>query len=118
MINQEGLDKVPPTLAADSNEWKATVVWPASRAQINMTATEIPIHLHALFAGLIPPLSPFFNAILSHYQIHALHLDSASIVLLSGFAFLCEAFMGVASFMVLLRQFFSLQNAASRQHSG
>ena len=54
VIIQEGLDKIWPALAVDSNEWKAMTVWPASRAMIDMEATEIPIHLHALLAGLIP----------------------------------------------------------------
>lgn len=102
VINQEGLDKVRPALAADSNEWKATVVWPASRHLADMEATEIPLHLHALFAGLVPPFFDYFNAVLSHYQIHALHLDPGSIVLLSAFAFLCEAFMGVTPSVALL----------------
>ena len=64
MINQEGLSKVCPALAADSNEWKATKVWPASRTLANMEATEIPLYLHALFAGLLPPFYDFFNAVL------------------------------------------------------
>ena len=96
VINQEGLAKIRPTLAADSNERKATTAWPASRAMIDMEATEIPIHLHALLAGLIPPFSDFFNAIISHYQIDALHLDPQSIILLAVFAFLCEAMVGIA----------------------
>ena len=60
-----------------------------------MAATEIPIHLHALWAGLIPPFSNFFNVVLSHYQVHALHLDPQSIILLAVFAFVCEAMVGI-----------------------
>ena len=58
LINQEGLDKVRHALAADSNEWRATAVRPASWRVSEMSATEIPIYLHALFAGLIPPSLP------------------------------------------------------------
>ena len=47
VINQEGLDKIRPVLASNSNEWKAAVAWPASRTMVDMTATEIPLHLHA-----------------------------------------------------------------------
>ena len=54
VVNQEGVDKIRPALAANSNEWKAVVVWPASWAMVDMATTEIPIHLHALLAGLIP----------------------------------------------------------------
>jgi hypothetical protein len=118
VLNQEGLDKVRPALAADSNEWKATVAWPASRAMMDMAATEIPIHLHALWAGLIPPFSDFFNAVLSHYQVHALHLDPQSIILLAVFAFVCEAMVGIAPSVALFRHFFSLHLVDARQCSG
>ena len=58
VINQEGLDKVRHALAADSNEWKATAVRHASWLVGEMSTTEIPIYLHALLAGLIPPSLP------------------------------------------------------------
>ena len=65
VVNQEGLAKVRPALAAKSSEWKATVAWLASWAMVNMAASEIPIHLHALLAGLIP-LSPIYSMLYSH----------------------------------------------------
>ena len=58
VINQEGLDKVCPTIATDSNEWKATTIHPASWLAGDISATKIPIFLHALIAGLIPPSLP------------------------------------------------------------
>ena len=117
VINQEGLAKVQPTLA-DPNEWKVMMAWPASWAMIDMEATEIPIHLHALWAGLIPPFSDFFNALLSHYQVNALHLDPQSITLLAVFAFICEAMVGIAPSVALLRHFFLLHLTHPRQCSG
>ena len=33
-------------------------------------ATEVPIHLHALWAGLMPPFSDFFNAVLITFNIN------------------------------------------------
>jgi hypothetical protein len=108
VINQVGLDKVRHAIAADSNEWKATKIWPGSQILADMEATKIPLHIHALLAGLLPPFSDFFNAVLSHYQIHALHLDPGSIILLSAFAFLCKAFVGITPSVALLRHFFSL----------
>ena len=51
------------------------MAWPASRTRTAQTATEVPIFIDALWAGLIPPFSAFFNAVLEHYQIHMLHLD-------------------------------------------
>ena len=118
MVNLEGLNKVHPTLAANSNEWKATAARPASWLVDDMSATEIPIHLHALFAGLIPPFSPFFSAIISHYQIHLLHLDPCTIILLDAFAFLCESMAGIAPSLALFRHFFLLRLVDARQRLG
>ena len=55
VVNREGLNKVRPSLVAASDEWKAMATRPASWLVDDMRATEIPIYLHALFAGLIPP---------------------------------------------------------------
>src|SRR4051812_46729015 len=82
-----------------------------------MTATKITLHLHALWAGLIPPFSDFFNVVLSHYQINALHLDPQSIILLAVFAFVCEAMVGIAPSVAFLRHF-SLHLTDARQRSG
>ncbi|KAE8774506.1 erythrocyte binding protein-like [Hordeum vulgare] len=60
-----------------------------------LAATSVSLHLPALFSDLLPPFLEFFNAVLTHYQIHAMHLDSRSVVVLSSFAFLCKAFLGV-----------------------
>ena len=65
-----------------------------------------------------PPFSTFFNAVLSHYQINMLHLDPQSIILLVVFAFVCEAMVGIAPSVALLRHFFSLHLADPRQCSG
>ncbi|KAE8806337.1 hypothetical protein D1007_17492 [Hordeum vulgare] len=51
-------------------------------------------------------------------QIHALHLDPSSLVLLSAFAFLCEAFVGVTPSVALLCHFFSLELVSEEQCSG
>ena len=45
---------------------------------------------------------------LSHYQIHMMHLGPESITLLSVFAFVCEAMVGIPPSVALLRHFFSL----------
>lgn len=94
------------------------MAWPASHAEIDMMATKVPIHLHALWAGLIPPFSDFFNVVLSHYPINALHLDPQSIILLVVFAFVCEAMVGIAPSVALLRHFFSLHLTDPLQRSG
>ena len=120
VINKEGLDKVRHALAASSNEGGggATVARPASWRTREMSTTEIPIHLHALLAGLIPPFSPFFNVVISHYQIHLLHLDPRSVILLAVFAFVCEAMVGITPSVALFRHFFLLRLVDARQCSG
>ena len=116
--NQEAMDKVRPMLASSFNEWGRTVAWPVSQACVDRTATEVPFFIDALWAGLVPPFSTFFNAVLAHYQIHMLHLDPQSVTLLSVFAFVCEAMVGIAPSVALLLLFFSLHLTDSRQTSG
>ena len=59
------------------------MAWPASWASIDRTSTEVRFFVDALWAGLVPPFSAFFNVVLSHYQIHMLHLDPQSVALLA-----------------------------------
>ena len=94
------------------------MAWATSCSFVDRTVTEVLIFLDTLWAGLIPPFSTFFNAVLSHYQIHMLHLGPQSIVLLVVFAFVCEAMVGIAPSMALLRHFFSLHLTDPRQCSG
>ena len=117
VLNDEAMDKVRPMLATSFNEWGEKVAWPASRARIARAATEVPIFVDALWAGLIPPFSDFFNVVLEHYQIHMLHLNAQSVTLLAVFAFVCEAMVGIAPSVALLRHFFSLHLTDPRQSS-
>ncbi|KAE8819816.1 hypothetical protein D1007_02187 [Hordeum vulgare] len=78
----------------------------------------VPIHFRSLLSGVLPPFSVFFDAVFSHYQIHALHLDPCSLILLSAFAFLCEAFVSLTPSVVLLCHLFSLELATKLQCSG
>ena len=48
VLNQEAMDKVRPMLTSSFNEWGRTVAWPASRACIDRTATEVPFFIDAL----------------------------------------------------------------------
>ena len=103
--NDEAMDKVRPMLASSFNEWGDTVAWPASRVRVVRAATKVLIFIDALWAGMLPPFSAFFNAVLEHYQIHMLHLDPQSVTLLAVFAFVCEAMVGIAPSVALLRHF-------------
>ena len=65
--------------------------------------------MSSIIAGLVPPFSEFFYAILRHYGLQALHLHPNSILLLSIFAFYCEGYVGVMPSVALLRHFFFLR---------
>ena len=95
-----------------------TVAWPASQATSDRTATEFPFFVYALWAGLVPPFSAFFNAVLSHYQIHMMHLDPQSVTLLVVFAFVCKTMVGIAPSIALLCHLFSLCLTDPLQFSG
>ena len=114
----EGFGKVSLALATISNECGRTTAWPASHFSIDRIAIEVPYFADALWAGLVPPFSDFFNAVLSNYQIHMVYLDPESITLLSVFAFVCEAMMGILPSVALLRHFFSLCLSDPTQCSG
>ena len=72
-----------------------------------------PFFLHGVFAGLVPTLSGFFYAVLRHYNLHTLHLHPNYVLLLSIFAFYCEAFVGVMPSVVLFCHFFYLRISGS-----
>ena len=95
-----------------------TTVWPASHFSIDRIVTEVRYFADALWAGLVPPFSNFFNAVFSHYQIHMMHLGPESITLLAVFTFVCEAMMGSPPSVALLRHFFSLRLIDPTQCSG
>ncbi|KAE8801954.1 hypothetical protein D1007_22213 [Hordeum vulgare] len=107
------LAPVLPCSAAESNEHGRTLMWPRTIEERPASKVEYPFFLHGVFAGLVPPVSSFFTAILNHYGIQVLHLQPNSILLLSVFAFYCEAFMGVRPSLALCSHFFNL-----RLHNG
>ena len=53
-----------------------------------------------------------------HYQIHLLHLEPRSIILLAVFTFLCEAMVGITPSVALFHHFFLLRLVNARQCSG
>ncbi|KAE8770036.1 hypothetical protein D1007_58277 [Hordeum vulgare] len=115
VVNLEGLKKILPMVAADSSEWGPTKILSTSTPLVELAATSIVLYLPMLFFGLLPPLFEFLNVVLAHYHIHALHHDPRS-VLLSSFALLYEALLGLPPSVVLLRHFISLRLTALGQH--
>jgi hypothetical protein len=102
----------------DSNEWSATDVAVGVMENSDLSTTHYPFFVHTLLAGLVPPFSPFFLAVLEHYQVQALHLHPDTVTLLASSAFACEAFVGVELSVALLRHFFHLCLTTPEQHSG
>ena len=84
------------------------MLWAGSTKPEALGSTFYPFFMHSVFAGLVPPFSEFFYAVLRHYKLHTLHLNPISILLLSIFAFYCEAFMGVMPNVALLCHFYYL----------
>ena len=80
-------------------------------------STFYPFFMNSVVAGLVPPFSDFFYAVLGHYKLHAFHLDPNSVLLLSIFAFYYEAFVGVRPSVALFRHFFSLRTHGSNKCS-
>src|SRR4051812_16800661 len=117
ILNREFLDKLSPALATTFNECGRTTASSTSHFPTDRIITEVHYFADALWGGLVPPFSDFFKAVLSHYQIHMMHLGPESITLLSVFAFICEAMMGISPSVALLRHFFSLRLADPTQCS-
>ncbi|KAE8808283.1 hypothetical protein D1007_15470 [Hordeum vulgare] len=118
VVNLEGFHKIRLVVAASTNEWGATEIWLGSWPWGEKATHAVPLHLHALLSGVLPLFSNFLVTMLSHYQIHVLHLDPSSLVSLSAFVFLCEVFIGVTPSVALLRHFFSLALVSDDQCSG
>ena len=71
-------------------------------------STFYPFFMSTVIADLVPPFYEFFYGVLRHYRLQALHLHPNSVLLLSIFAYYCEAHVGVMPSVAHLRHFFSL----------
>jgi hypothetical protein len=56
---------------------------------------ESVIYIHFLICGLALPISPFFCGLLDFYHLNLTHLNPNSILQVSVFVHLCEAFLGI-----------------------
>ncbi|KAE8804836.1 hypothetical protein D1007_19070 [Hordeum vulgare] len=94
-LNCEGLDKALFMVVADSSECGPTKILQISIPLAELTTTSVALLPPALVSRLLPPFSEFFNVLLTHFHIDAMYLDQRTVPLLSSFAFLYEAFLGV-----------------------
>ena len=116
-VNADGLVKAQHLVAARSNEHGATNIRLSNLGR-SLREGYYPVFLHCLYAGLVPPFSPFLLAILEAYQIQLLHLHPNSILILAIFAYLCEAYIGIRPSVALFRHFYSLRSSASGEQTG
>ena len=76
-------------------------------------STFYPFFMSTVIASLVPPFSDIFYIVLRHYRLQALHLHPNSVLLLSIFAYYCEAHVGVMPSVALLCHFSSLSESTA-----
>jgi hypothetical protein len=85
------LQTIREMVGSSKSEWGATHIWHGRVPQDTLPTMAQPFFLFSVFAGLLPPFSSFFLAILETYGIQAIHLHPKSVTLLAVFAYTCEA---------------------------
>nr|ABA98452.1 retrotransposon protein, putative, unclassified [Oryza sativa Japonica Group] len=68
--------------------------------------------------GFLPPPSEFLLLVLNFYGLSLLHLNPKSIAFLSIFSYLCEAYIGVESFLDPFRFYYELRWMEPKKVSG
>jgi hypothetical protein len=105
-------------VGSKKSEWGATRIWHDRTPRDTLPTMVQPIFLFSVFAGLVPPFSPFLLAILETYGIQAIHLHPKSVALLAVFAYACEASIGVKPSVAYFCHLFSLRSFGLNQSSG
>jgi hypothetical protein len=95
-------------VGSKNSEWGATRIWHGRTPREALPTTSQPFFLFSIFAGLVPPFSPFLLVILETYGIQAIHLHPKSVALLAVFAYACEAWIDVKPSVAYFRHLFSL----------
>jgi len=115
VVNMEMVDQLRWLVAGRGNEHGATVMKPVSAQPED---GDIPVFTLFLKMGLVPPLSDFTVAVMESYGIHLTQLHPNALMLLSIFAHLCEAFVGVMPSVALFRHYFIPRIDAKKPISG
>ena len=108
-VSEKNLVATRLLTVGENNEKGKTELRAGSAVPEASKSSFYPFFMSSIVAGLVPPFSDFFFAVLRHFKLHALHLHPNSILLLSIFAFYHEAFLGVMPSMALLRHLFYLR---------
>jgi hypothetical protein len=112
------LQTIREMVGSKKSEWGATHIWHDRTPRDTLPTMVQPVFLFSVFAGLVPPFSPFLLAILETYGIQAIHLHPKSVALLAVFAYACEAWIGIKPSVAYFRHLFSLQSSGLNQSSG
>ena len=107
-VSEKNLAATRLLTAGESNERGKTELRAGSAVPEPVGSTSFPFFMSSVVAGLVPPFSDFFYEVLGHYGLQVLHIHPNSILLLSIFAYYCEAYLGVKPFVALLRHLFFL----------
>jgi hypothetical protein len=59
--------------------------------------------------GISFPLSDFCSVVLDFYQVQPFHISPKSITIMSGFAALCEGYLGVSPNLELFRYYYGVK---------
>jgi hypothetical protein len=112
------LQTVREMVESKNSEWGATRIWHGRMPREALPVMAQPFFLFSIFAGLVPPFSPFLLAILETYEIQAIHLHPKSVALLAVFAYACEVWIGVKPSVAYFHHLFSLRSSGLNQSSG
>jgi hypothetical protein len=105
-------------VGSKNSEWGTTRIWYGRTPREILPATAQPFFLFSVFAGMVPPFSPFLLAILETYRIQAIHLHPRSVALLAVFAYACEAWIGIKPSVAYFCHLFSLRPSGLNQSLG
>jgi hypothetical protein len=112
------LQTVREMVGSKNSEWGTTRIWHGRTPREILPATAQPFFLFSVFAGMVPPFSPFLLAILETYRIQAIHLHPRSVALLAVFAYACEAWIGIKPSVAYFCHLFSLRPSGLNQSLG
>jgi hypothetical protein len=63
------LQTICEMVGSKNSEWGATLIWHGQTPRGTSPVTAQPFFLFSIFAGMVPPFSPFLLAILESYGI-------------------------------------------------
>ena len=103
-MNLEATENVACMAATDFNEGGATVCHPSNLTALQ--AGDARLFRCFIAAGLVPPASLFFLAVVASFGLHVSHLHPNAMVTLAIFQHLCEGFVGIHASVALFRHYF------------